>query len=92
MIAAIGAMRIITGDPCGAYYEPRNMPDATAKRFVSLAEQDGLLVDCPVIGCAHTVVLDLYDERGDIVDDRCVVSDQAWLALNSELALREVSR
>lgn len=85
-IVAIGALRL-DGSDVGVYYEAREVASTTANRFVRLAERDGLLLDCRMLDCPHTVVLDLFDANGDIVDDRCVPDDAAWSALNSELAL-----
>lgn len=86
-VVAIGALRL-DGTPCGLHYRPRSIPTPVAEKFVMLAERDGLIIDCSDLACDHTLVLDLIDQSGDIVDDRCVVNEAAWLSLNSELALR----
>ncbi|PZS25786.1 MAG: hypothetical protein DLM61_19450 [Pseudonocardiales bacterium] len=86
----MGALRL-DGTPTGCYYRSRELDDNKIRRFVALAEQTGLLLACKTLTCAHPVVLDLFDAEGDIVDDRCVPSEQAWAALNSELALATAS-
>lgn len=64
-------------------------PEAV-RRFVEIADRDGLtLVEKAT--CDHYAVLDILDATGDIVADRCLPTEAAWQALNSELRLEVIA-
>lgn len=90
MVTALGALEL-DGSDTGQLYASRVLPSETIFQFIELAQLSGLIAECSESRCPHPVVLDLLDGSGDIVGDRCVVSREAWAALNSELALRPVS-
>lgn len=82
--AGLGALRI-DGTDTGHFYGVRWLPAERVAAFVRLTDGSGLTHPADKGDCY--AVLDIYDEAGDIVDDRHVLTEADWNALNSELGL-----
>lgn len=82
--SGIGALRI---DDHGRahFYRVRLLTADRVRRFVALTDRG--LTRPALANDDCYAVLDLYSTDGDIVEDRAVPTQAAWMALNSELQL-----
>lgn len=87
-IAGLSALRI-DDQGVGHFYSTHSGSDRVLRRFVELAERDGLLQRSTP--GAQFAVFDILDASGDIVSDRDVPTEEAWNALNSELRLHVIA-